>query len=455
MSLTKSLRVRIQLWHGLLLIAVLAGFGWTAWRLEYDSRIRRVDVELQTRLAQVIGMLRPPRDEPREREGRPPPRPRLLDEASDGGNYYTLWRPGGEQMLISPSTPVGIREPTRAEAQAQPPVRVRGEYREWIHIPPPGGTIVVGRSLAADFAEMRRLAWLLAGAGGGVLLLALGVGWWLTSLALRPLDAITATAGRISGGDLSGRIVIADPGSELGQLASILNATFARLEDAFAVQARFTADAAHELRTPVSIVLSQAQLGLRAERTTAEYREMLDACLRAAQRMQRLIDSLLDLARLDARALPLQRQPCDLADLARACASQLRPAAAERRITLDCDLPAAPCEADAGRIEQIIANLLANALEHTPDLGCITLRTASNHASVTLSVSDTGSGIAPEHLPRVFERFYRADPSRTRSTGGAGLGLSICKTIADAHGASLEVASTPGEGSTFTLRLPR
>ena len=449
MRIAKSLRVRIQLWHGLLLVAVLAGFGWTAWRLERDSRVHRADEELQHRLAQVIGMLRPPR------EGRPPPRPRLLDEATDGGDYYTLWRPGGEMVLRSPSTPSDIPEPTRAETEAQPPVRVRGEYREWTHIPPPGGAIVVGRSMAADFAEMRRLAWLLSAAGGGVLLLALGVGWWVTSLALRPLDAITATADRISGGDLAGRIEIADSGSELGQLASILNATFARLEDAFAVQARFTADAAHELRTPVSIVISQAQLGLRAERTTAEYREMLDACLRAAQRMQRLIDSLLDLARLDARAMPLHREACDLADIARESASLLRPAAAERRIALECELAPAPCEADPERIAQVITNLLANALEHTPALGRITIRTAANHASVTLSVCDTGGGIAPEHLPRVFERFYRADPSRNRRTGGAGLGLAICKTIADAHGGSLEVTSAPGEGSTFTLRLGR
>ena len=131
----------------------------------------------------------------------------------------------------------------------------------------------------------------------------------------------------------------------------------------------------------------------------------------------------------------------------------LRPAAAERRVALQLELAPAPCEADPDRVAQVVTNLVANALEHTPEGGGIVVRTVANGAGAALSVSDTGSGIPAEHLPRLFDRFYRADTSRTRRTGGAGLGLAICKSITDAHGGSLEVKSEPGHGSTFTFRL--
>jgi signal transduction histidine kinase len=170
--------------------------------------------------------------------------------------------------------------------------------------------------------------------------------------------------------------------------------------------------------------------------------------------MKSLIESLLDLARFDAGAEPIQRAPCDLADLARDCATLLRPLTEAKRLRLDLDLQPAPCHGDAARLTQVLTNLLTNAIHFTPADGTITLRTRQN-GGARFSISDTGPGIAPDQLPHLFERFRRADASRARATGGTGLGLAICKAIVEAHGGSIAVESEIGKGSTFTVVLPR
>ncbi|MGB8166150.1 MAG: ATP-binding protein [Chthoniobacteraceae bacterium] len=474
-----SLRWRIQLWHGALLVVVLSGLGVAAYQYQWASELRRVDGELHERVALLTDVLphdggRPPRPnpwndpsfgppEPPERRGPPGPpafhlpaeRTVLFDPKIPGACYYVLWRRDSSEWARSAGAPSDVERPQRPPPGELASVdRTRGLRRETFVFTPPGETILVGRSMEPEMAALREYARWLAGIGGAVLVLGLGGGWWLASRAIRPLDAITATAARIADGRLDERINARETDSELGRLAAVLNATFARLETAFAQQARFTADAAHELRTPVSIIISQAQLGLRGERTAGEYREMLGSCLRAANRMEKLTQSLLELARQDAGASTGSAEPCDLAVVARETLELLQPAAAERGLTLDSELAPALCRVDPDRIAQVLLNLVSNALEHTPAGGRILLRTSTDGTSAMASIADTGSGIAPEHLPRVFDRFFRADPSRNRRTGGAGLGLAICKAIADAHGGRLEVASDEGKGSTFTLRLP-
>jgi len=180
----------------------------------------------------------------------------------------------------------------------------------------------------------------------------------------------------------------------------------------------------------------------------------IDFAARPARRMQKLAQSLLQLAPHDAGALVLQAEPCDLAGIARETAALLQPAAAERGLTFTLDLAPAPCRADPDRLAQVLLNLLTNALDHTPAAGRITIQTHTDAGHATAAVTDPGPGVAAEHLPRLFDRFYRADDSRNRRTGGAGLGLAICKAIADAHGGTLEVVSEVEKGSTFTLRLP-
>lgn len=319
---------------------------------------------------------------------------------------------------------------------------------------PLGEIILVGRSMAPDLAAMRRLAWWLMAAGSAVLLLGLAGGWWVATRAIRPIEGISATALKIAGGDLSQRINAADTDSELGRLAGVLNSTFGRLEAAFSQQARFTSDAAHELRTPVSVILTQTQTALSRERSSPEYREALEACQRAARRMKSLTESLLELARLDAGQEPMKRDCFDLPRVVRECVEMVRLLAAERGIQIHCEVPPCECLGDAGRIGQVVTNLLTNAIHFNRDQGEVRLAARAEDGAVRLTVADTGQGIPAEDVPHLFERFYRADKSRSRIQGRNGLGLAICQAIVDAHGGSIEVISQSGVGSTFTVRLP-
>jgi two-component system sensor histidine kinase BaeS len=170
--------------------------------------------------------------------------------------------------------------------------------------------------------------------------------------------------------------------------------------------------------------------------------------------MHGLIESLLQLAVLDAARQPLDRRPCDLAEIGREHLEMMRPLADEHHLALEADLTPAPCAADADGVSQIVVNLLTNAVKYSRPGDKIRVATHRENGCAMISVSDTGPGIAAEHLPRLFDRFYRADASRNRTTGGAGLGLAICKSIAEAHGGKITVESTPDAGSSFTLRIP-
>jgi len=317
---------------------------------------------------------------------------------------------------------------------------------------PPGEIVLVGRSIAPELKDLRLIALTLAAVGGGVLLLGLAGGWWIANRAMQPIQDISATAVKISAGDLSQRISTGETESELGQLASVLNSTFARLEAAFAQQQQFTSDAAHELRTPVSVMLTQTQGTLNRERSAPEYRETLEACQRAAQRMRRLIESLLALARLDAGQETMKHLNFDLAKTVTDCVESVQPLADERAVKIQSELATVECVGDPERLAQVVTNLLSNAILHNQPGGEVQVKLTAQAGLALFTVSDNGPGISAEDLPHVFERFYRADKSR--STGGNGLGLSISKAIVEAHGGTIEVASETGAGTTFFVRLP-
>ena len=286
----------------------------------------------------------------------------------------------------------------------------------------------------------------------------LGLGWlgggWIVGRSLGPIADIGAAAAKIAGGDLSQRIRTADTDSELGQLAGVLNSTFARLDAAFAQQAQFTADAAHELRTPVTVILTHTQNALAADCALPQHREAFEACHRASSRMRRLIESLLQLARLDAGEEALQRTPFDLAMVAEDCVELIRPLAAERQIAVRTDFSVSPCRGDPERVRQVITNLLTNAIDYNVSGGEVRVSVGLASGQARLVVADNGPGIAPEHLPHIFDRFYRVDRARTTRTGRTGLGLSIVKAIVEAHGGTVSVASELAKGTTFTVALP-
>jgi signal transduction histidine kinase len=486
MKIFKSIRWRLQLWYGLILVVVLAGFGFTAHQLERGRQLKDIDNELQHRIGVVATALWPsPPHEPdfagQPFESPPPDWPKFesspgsdarrrppqmlvkfrlplrqavfFDESDINGFYYAVWNSDGKELARSTNAPAELPALSHAPSPGPPSPQMRGVRREIFVIFPRGETILVGRSIAPELKVLHLNALKLAGVGGIILLLGLGGGWWISSRAIRPIEDIGATAAKISAGDLSQRINVAEAESELGQLAVVLNSTFARLETAFAQQQQFTADAAHELRTPVSVMLTQTQTALTRERSVSEYRETVEACQRASQRMRRLIESLLELARLDAGQEPMKRLKFNLSQTVWDCVELVRPLAAERGVKIHCDLPAVDGHGDAERLAQVVTNLLANAIQYNKAGGEVRISTKLQGSMILLAVSDTGPGISSEDLPHVFERFYRADQSR--SSGQTGLGLAISKAIIEAHGGTIEVVSKPGTGTTFTVVLPR
>jgi signal transduction histidine kinase len=463
MMFPESLRLRIQLWHGFLLAAVLTGFAVGAYRYQASNEMRRVDAEIRGRVRAVTDSMIAPRGQ----AGRPPPpgverefkiapgRIAMFDGTDGSGSYYAVWRRDGSEWACSEKAPLPIERPARPkDKEPLQGERTRGDLREAFTFTPPGECLLAGRSIAPELAALRDYATWLAVIAASVLAFGLAIGWWITSRAIRPIATITDTARRIATGDLSERIPVRSASSELGHLSTVLNDTFAQLEATFARQARFTTDAAHELRTPVAIILSQAQRVLTRERDPATYQRTLEACVSAARRLNQLTESMLTLATHDGDAMAIKHESCDLAVIARDTAAPLQPLAEERHIALKLDLSPALCLGDTLRLSQIILNLLSNAFDHTPDGGRIKLSTFTDSDHAIFTICDSGCGMAVEHLPHIFDRFYRADESRTRATGGVGLGLSICRAIADEHGATLAVTSMEGTGSTFTLRLP-
>ena len=234
----------------------------------------------------------------------------------------------------------------------------------------------------------------------------------------------------------------------------MLNSTFARLEAAFERQKRFTADASHELRTPLAVIIAEAQTTLARRRRARRYRETIAVCLDAAQQMRRLTESLLALARLDAGETPLPRTIENLARHVSSCVDGVRRLAEGRGIDIHLDLQTAHALANPQRIDQLVTNLVTNAIHHNRPAGEVRITTRAEHGWALLTVADSGPGIPAEDLPRVFERFYRADRSRSRANGGTGLGLAICKAIVDAEGGAIDVASRPRGGTTVSVRLP-
>src|SRR5205807_2170018 len=249
-----------------------------------------------------------------------------------------------------------------------------------------------------------RFRWSILAAGGALLAAGLGGGWWLTSRAIRPIEDISAAATRISEGNLSERIANVDADNEIGRLAAVLNSTFARLEAAFAEQKQFTADASHELRTPLTVLITEMQTALRRERNTNEYRESFESCLETAQQMRRLTESLLQLARFDAGQENGVRTRVDLAERVLGCIRPLRAVAEQRGVRIHCDLGSAEVLGDPDRLSQLITNLVTNAIRYNKDKGELRMETRTANDSVTLSVSDTGVGIAAEDLPHIFDR---------------------------------------------------
>jgi heavy metal sensor kinase len=315
----------------------------------------------------------------------------------------------------------------------------------------------IGGSVLPVEAALARLTDLL-----GVLLPSLIVcaavgGYLLVTRALRPVDRLSQTAEQMSLQNLSLRLPVVATGDALERLSISLNNLLGRLRDSVQSSRRFLADASHELRTPLTVIKGELQeLSNEGGMSGELLRERVGSVLEEVARLEHLVSGLLVLSRLDAGETQRERAELDLAELVRSTAEQMRLMAEDRGISIEMSgLQGAVIQGDRSRIKQIIVNLLDNAIRFTPARGSVIVRTSEDDTHALLEVIDTGVGIPKASLPLVFDRFYRADEARSREDGGAGLGLSIVKSICSMHGADIEVSSQLGEGSCFRLRFPR
>jgi len=445
--------------------AILVALGLASFLLLRDAALSDVEDDVRSRALAAARTV--------ESGGKLPP-----DEAerSSLGDEFLIVRDGRGRVLdpdwLRTSSRIEIEDPlwTRALRTGEP---VGGEadyspqapdYVYAVPVDPPEGqarVVEAGRSYGSVTETLGAFALLLVGAVLVALVLSVVGAYVLARAALAPVDAVARSARKIGAGDLGRRLPVARPGDEIGRLTTTINdllarleASFARREEALARQRRFAADASHELRTPLTSIAGYARMlkswGLEDREAG---REGVDAILEESGRMRALVEDLLAVARGDDEGIPLQLADGDLGAVAAEAVGAAR-AAAVGKVVIQHVPPKEPVEAvfDEARIRRTADILLDNAVKYTPQGGVVTVGVGREDGLLQLRVSDTGTGIPAEDLPRVFERFYRADPAR--SEGGSGLGLSIARQIARAHGGEIEAASRPGRGSTFVLSLP-
>jgi heavy metal sensor kinase len=289
-----------------------------------------------------------------------------------------------------------------------------------------------------------------------VLLVASGGGYWMSRRALAPVDRIIRDAQSISTQNLQKRLDVPRTGDELQRLSETLNQMLERLDQAFRRVTQFTADASHELRTPVAVIRTTAELALRRPRSTSDYEAALRDILAQSERTTELIESLLTLARADAGQQSLQHSRVHVGEAIRETVETGRRLAASKGLefTATVEQKGVVVVGDSQALGRLALILVDNAVKYTPVPGKVQLRLDSDGRCAVLQVRDSGIGIPPEHLPQIFERFYRADPARGSESGGSGLGLAIAHWIVQHHGGEITVESKQGSGSTFRVTLP-
>jgi len=288
------------------------------------------------------------------------------------------------------------------------------------------------------------------------LLLAGGGGWLLARRALKPVDIMTQAARRISGEHLSERLQETGSGDELDRLAKTLNDMLGRLDDAFHQMRQFSADASHELQTPLTILKGEMEVALRSPRSAKEYQRVLESGLEEIDRISQLVEGLLLLARADAGVLRLDLRPVELKELLQEIYEQMKVVADDHSVNLQtASMEPVSIQGDRENLRRLLLNLVDNAIKYTAEAGGVTLSVQAEGEWAAVRIFDTGIGLSKDEQDRIFTRFYRAVEARSQGEGGAGLGLCIAESIAEAHGGRIQVESTPGQGSTFTVFLPQ
>ncbi len=451
-----TIRIRLTLWYVLLLGGTLLGFGVYLFSQMRASLLEQIDAGLQAATAQTLGQILA--DEDGAMRFMPQLDNKLVSdslresglgarlvsaagEVLDGfGGYAHLpvWA-GRQSGYVTLATSLGM---WRVYSY---PLRFSGDQVSvWLQ---------VSQSLSETYSTLERLSGLMLLGTPFVLLMAAGGGLFLADRALRPVERITRTAAAIDSHHLDQRIGYKGPPDEIARLAQTFDSMLERLHHAFEAERRFTADASHELRTPLTIVKGHLDVGLSRPRSADEYKDILQTIQLENERLIRLANSLLFLARLDAAPMRTQFETVDLNDLLAVVADQARVLADEKQQQLTVALnPLPKIHGSPDHLIRLFMNLIENAVKYTPERGQIRLHAEYQPPYVIVRVMDSGPGIPSEKLAHLFERFYRADD---HSAAGAGLGLAIATSIAREHDGDIQVESAQGLGSVFTVRLLR
>lgn len=461
----RSIRFRITAWYAGLLACLLLLFGAVVYlglgsylekslRASLSEEARAVSEELdervtQKRLPTVVSYL--------NEHFAPQLNNRFIRVTRADGQLLYLSKRASNGLMDSALVP---KPPQLLEQQNGRDVFLSNGQRVLIEIVPlttsEGEFLVEVGSLYSPIEGVLKGLSLIFALGLPVMVaVAVGGGYFLMRRVLAPVDAITIQAEQISSINLSERLPMLDTGDELERLTLALNRIMGRLDEAFQHISRFSADVSHELRTPLTILRGELETAAQYESLAPELMDLIGSALEETERLRTITEQLLAISRLDAGEVPMQMTRLDLGQLATSTAEQMRLLAEEKSITFGFDSGAGvEVVGDPSRLQQLVVNLLDNAIRYTGEGGHISVSATRRGDWAILAVADNGAGIPSEDLPHVFERFYRADKARTRYSGGSGLGLSIVKAICTAHRGEIEISSTEGIGTRVTVLLP-
>lgn len=454
------IRLRLTVWHGVLLAAVMVLFGaalWIGLRIRLDGAF---DDQLRNQAALTLAAVE-------TRDGTIGINAGDPIAARQIGSFVRLIAHDG-RVIADTSPPLSAVPLDQGDIEAAlagetqfSSVRVAGRPVRIVTIPVDSsgviaGALQVGVSRSEIDEVMHELLVAILIAAPAAVLAALAGGYLLARRALAPVAAITRLAAGISGGnDLNARLGLTLPDDELGDLAATFDGMLDRVERSFERQRRFAGDAAHELRTPLALMRGRIDLARERPRSSEEYRTALDGLDGDLVRLTDVVGALLVLARSDVGQLTIERDSFDLAETIGWIVDQYAQSAATAGVGLRGEVIPAPIDGDEDLLVQLLVNLVDNALAYTSPGDDVVLGCQAVHDEVLLWVADTGVGIAPKDHERVFDRFYRADPGRARHAGGIGLGLSLCRAIAEAHGGKIALTSELGQGTRVDVRLPK
>lgn len=505
----RSLRWQIQSWHSILLVLIVGGMLTAFYYYERQVKVHLLDAKLWTPVHAVLPVFRvTPGDLgldefeaegmgghvllydslKRRRQGRGAKRDengggqlrRAFDGVRSGVNadkinydnlkfdghpnlgrveaegYYVKSWIGLRAVYTTEGAPAHIPKPESApglDIRHGVNARWNGGNREMIQ-PTPIGYVLIGVSsdvIEADLAAFRNKLIMI---GLGIVSVGFIGGWWISRRAMQPISTMSETAVKISSGDLSQRIDGSHVENELSDLAGVLNHSFEKLEQSFSQQVRFSADASHEMRTPLAVILAKTELALARERSPEKYQETIQTCYDSAHHMSSLVESLLALSKVDSGEFQVTPQLGQLSILVDDCVQLLAPLADQREISISTNLHDVRCNFDEQRLRQVVINLLSNAIKYNSERGELHVSMEKGEGVVQIKVRDTGPGMSEKDAEHVFDRFYKVDDSRASEKGSTGLGLAISKAIVEAHGGSLIVESKLGSGSAFIVELP-